>query len=145
MHSEADTTRTTGRRRWRIVAWIALATLALMVAVWSIAFRTYVNEGDSMAPALASGDRVIVNRLASGGVGDLVVVTVGDAGVRRQVVRRIVAVGGDTIGYVGCRVVRNGAPVDAPYETIDQPCVADDLAETAAASVRCRRMRWSAS
>lgn len=110
------------RRRWRVVIGFVLVLVLAVVAVWSVAFRLYVNEGESMLPSLDSGDRLIVNRLADGDVGDVVVVRVASQ-QGRQVVKRIVAVGGDTIAYVGCQVVRNDEPVDETYDTIDEPCV----------------------
>jgi signal peptidase I len=118
------TERASRRRRWRIVIGVGLVLVLAVVVLWSTVFRLYVNEGESMLPSLDSGDRLIVNRLATADVGDVVVVRVATQ-QGRQVVKRIVALGGDTIAYVGCQVVRNDEPVDEPYDTIDEPCVGE--------------------
>jgi signal peptidase I len=125
--SDLTSSRARTRHRWRIAIGFVIVALLGTVAVWSLAFRSYVNEGDSMMPTLASGERLVVSRFGSAGVGDVVVAlaSVDDGGSPRQVVKRLVAVGGDTVSYVGCRLVRNGVPVEDSYDTIDEPCVGE--------------------
>ncbi|MFU8890253.1 MAG: signal peptidase I [Anaerosomatales bacterium] len=86
--------------------------LALLVAVFWIAYATLRVDGDSMLPGLQHGDRVLVTR----GYGEPMhgdVVHIEDFGPRdrvgRQLIKRVVAVPGDTVRIESGRVILNGA------------------------------------
>jgi signal peptidase I len=69
---------------------------------------------DSMAPTVKAGDHLLLDkRDRSVEVGDVVVLEdpTGDG----PIVKRVVAVGGDEIGFEDGILVRNGRPVDEPY------------------------------
>ena len=72
---------------------------------------------DSMTPTISPGDHLLLDKrdVAGPAVGDVVVVhdPLGDG----LIVKRVVAVGGDTIGFEDGILVRNGRPVDEPYTT----------------------------
>jgi signal peptidase I len=72
---------------------------------------------DSMTPTISPGDHLLLDKRDAGGagVGDVVVVPdpLGDG----LIVKRVVAVGGDTIGFEDGVLVRNGRPVTEPYTT----------------------------
>lgn len=123
--------------------------LLLALAVEAVAVKPYRIPSGSMEPTLKIGQRVLVNRIShrlgsDPKVGDVVVFhppasaytqTCGDArsgaGTRRPCARpgagvhgdtfikRVVAVGGDTIAIRDGRVIRNGTPADEPFI---EPC-----------------------
>ncbi len=113
-----------------------LAILGGLVVVAAIAFAflvgAYRAPTESMKPTVGVGDRFLVLKLGSPGVGDVVVATpprgaldsrCGEKPVEGRMcarptpdqlnvklVKRIVAVGGDRIALRGGRVLRNGRP-----------------------------------
>ncbi|KAB8161569.1 signal peptidase I [Streptomyces sp. 3MP-14] len=81
-------------------------------------YQPYTVPTDSMAPSVASGDRVLAERIEGHEVrrGDVVVFrddTWGDL----PMVKRVVGVGGDTVACCdeGGRLLVNGEPVEEPY------------------------------
>ena len=72
---------------------------------------------DSMTPTISPGDHLLLDKR------DAARVTVGDVVVVRDplgdglIVKRVVALGGDTIGFEDGILVRNGLPVTEPYTT----------------------------
>lgn len=102
--------RTTGRRLpgWAQPGWRFLRTAALAAgAAWlclAYVAQPYRIHGSSMAPTLESGERVLVNKLAAPlsliGRGDIVVFRdPSDASV--VMVKRVIAVSGDTVRFLG--------------------------------------------
>jgi signal peptidase I len=134
------------------LAFTVAVALLLALSVEALAVKPYRIPSGSMEPTLKVGQRVLVNRIshrlgADPKVGDVVVFrppataiaqTCGDphsgAGTQRPCARpsagvhedtfikRVVAVGGDTIAIRGGRAVRNGKLADEPFIA---PC-ADD-------------------
>ena len=109
------------RPRWpgrllRGTALVLVATAVLLVSgvlpVQAIRIPT-----DSMTPTISPGDHLLLDKRAATDpvVGDVVVVSdpFGDG----LIVKRVVAVGGDSIGFEDGILVRNGRPVDEPYTT----------------------------
>ncbi|WP_344337887.1 signal peptidase I [Kitasatospora putterlickiae] len=87
-------------------------------AVIAAGYRPYGIPTDSMAPTVQAGDTVLARRTDGADVrrGDVVVFRDAAWG-GRLMVKRVVAVGGDTVG-VGTgdqRLTVNGRPVDEPY------------------------------
>ncbi len=136
-HSEKGTlvdVRFSRRRRARTVRRAALTLLVLcagLLAVRASFIRTYRMARASMAPTLCVGDRVWVNLVAydirlpfTGWVihttgnpepGDMVVCTLSDR--RHEFIKRVLAVGGDTVEFVNGRLAVNGT--ELPFETLD--------------------------
>ena len=73
--------------------------------------------GISMEPTIMAGDLIFVNRMAyrfrTPERGDVVAVRI--AGRSVVYVKRLLALPGDTVGFVNGVLWRNGAPVDEPY------------------------------
>jgi signal peptidase I len=115
-HTEAPAARSGLRRQLPMVLAVVIVGLLLLA-------RTFVAEpmkipSDSMAPTLRAGDQVLVDKLAYRGAdlparGDLVVFhepRTGDI-----VLKRVVAVAGDTVGIEDGTLVVNGRRPFEPY------------------------------
>lgn len=127
--------------RWGMASYLAVAVVALAGGVaigWAIgrddrssapsspntlppaattvaAARIFVNDGTSMAPTLDAGDEVIVSPVdAPIERGDLVVAEFGDA-PSRTILKRVVALEGETIEIADCVVLIDGTPIEEPY------------------------------
>ena len=91
---------------------VALAVLLVSGVLPVQAIRV---PSDSMAPTISAGDHLLLDKRDAGhpAVGDIVVVhdPVGDG----LIVKRVVAVGGDSIGFEDGVLVRNGRPVSEHY------------------------------
>ncbi|MGX2994249.1 signal peptidase I [Streptomyces sp. JNUCC 64] len=91
------------------------AALFLGASLWcALVYRPYTVATGSMAPAIGAGDRVLAQRVDGAAVrrGDVVVFdrpVWGDL----PLVKRVVAVGGDTVARVDGGLLVNGAEVDA--------------------------------
>lgn len=121
------------RLRWFNRIWIyAGVTLALMVTVnplmdklvGSNIVRAYFVTSSSMAPAILNHDLLLINKLARPGRGELALLDFHGEGPRSsqltriiddQLIRRVIAVPGDTVEVRDEVVYLNGAPLDEPY------------------------------
>ena len=92
-----------------------VAALAVLLVSGVLPVQAIRVPSDSMAPTISAGDHLLLNRRDAGhpAVGDIVVVhdPVGDG----LIVKRVVAVGGDAIGFEDGVLVRNGRPVSEHY------------------------------
>jgi signal peptidase I len=75
--------------------------------------RLYRVEGDSMAPAIAPGDYVLVRRGIRASNGDVVMLRLEGGDAYR--IKRVVGVAGDTLAMRGGVLYRGGAPAPEPY------------------------------
>jgi signal peptidase I len=115
----------TRRHRW-IVETVAIVIVAVVVAVLLRAFvvQTYFIPSGSMLPTLHLGDRIVVDKLSyrlhGVGRGDIVVFArppaedCGGAPVN-DLVKRVVALPGETISLRNDRVLINGKPLTEPW------------------------------
>ncbi|MET8628292.1 signal peptidase I [Kitasatospora sp. NPDC004669] len=101
---------------------IALALgLVLMIggfALIAVDYRPYKIPTASMHPTLQAGDTVLARKVGGGDIGRGDVVVFRDqAWGGELMVKRVVAVGGDTVATTGSdqRLTVNGQPVDEPY------------------------------
>ncbi|MET8541104.1 signal peptidase I [Kitasatospora sp. NPDC004799] len=111
-----------GRRPAAVLQGVALALgLVLMVggfALIAIDYRPYKIPTASMHPTLRVGDTVLARKAGGGDIGRGDVVVFRDqAWGNELMVKRVVAVGGDTVATTGAeqRLTVNGQPVDEPY------------------------------
>lgn len=112
----------TGQRLSSLAVALGLA-LFLGGFVWgALVYLPYTVPTPSMAPTIGAGDRVLAQRVDGGDVrrGDVVVFK-DDNWADVPVVKRVVAVGGDTVstGQDG-RLKVNGTEIDEPYLSEDE-------------------------
>jgi signal peptidase I len=109
------------RRRRNLVEWVLAIAGALLVAwfIQSQLVQAFVIPSASMEPTLVDRDRVLVNKMASTmGRGDVVVfrrppdIAMGEV---EDLIKRVIAVGGDTVAAIGGVVLVNGEPIEEPY------------------------------
>ncbi len=117
----------TGRRTRRaIIEWAILIGSALVIAILikTFLFQAFYIPSESMKPTLNVGDRVLVNKLSykvhDVNRGDIVVFTTPpkakDAnGEIKDLVKRVVALPGDTLETRGGHVFINGRQLNEPY------------------------------
>lgn len=98
-----------------------IVTILLWLVVRGFAIESFAIPTPSMTPALEPGDRILVNRLAGRFAdverGDVVVFIHPPslAADSNELVKRVVAVAGDTIEAEDGRVVLNGQALEEPY------------------------------
>ena len=107
-----------------VIEWIAVVGGALLVALVIRAFflAAFYIPSESMVPTLEKGDRVLVNKLSyklhDVHRGDVVVFerppNEPDNGIK-DLIKRVVALPGETIEVRECKVLINGAPLDESY------------------------------
>ncbi len=96
---------------------IVAAALALALLIQQFLVKPFVIPSDSMVPTLVRGDRVLVNRLTyrfgEPQRGDVVVFE--SPLSTDDYIKRVVAVGGDTVAVQGGRLYVNGVPQEELY------------------------------
>jgi signal peptidase I len=117
------------RRRWRrtILEWFAVigGGIAIALLVEAFLIQAFWIPSPSMEPTLDVGDRVLVNKLSykvhDVNRGDVVVferppgASTGQNGEIKDLIKRVIAVGGDTIEAKEGEVFVNGERVDENY------------------------------
>jgi len=106
-----------------LIEWVVILGGALLVAfvVKTFLFQAFFIPSPSMVPTLEVHDRVLVNKLSYKAHdvhrGDVVVFErpPNDAGAIRDLIKRVVAVGGDTIETRGDTLYVNDRAVKEPY------------------------------
>jgi signal peptidase I len=118
-----DPTLPTSRRRRRLgVDWLVIAIVALAAAFLLRLFvvQQFAVEGQSMLGTLHSGDRVIVNKLSydlhDPRHGDIVVLKdIEESLAERDLIKRVIALPGETVEYRSCQLFINGALITESY------------------------------
>ncbi len=97
-------------RRYYVALLILTALLAIVVTLLNVVFSVNRIDGGSMEPALRDGDRILATRgYDRPVVGDIVSFTFVDRNGRPiSVIKRVVAVSGDTVEIVGDSAWVNG-------------------------------------
>lgn len=126
MRAAGVTSESGGRRRWRRIAEFSLtllAAVALAGGIRTFAFQVFEIPTSSMEPTLAIGDRIIVQKAFFSWhdvhQGDIIVFSHPPAdhcgGPDTDLVKRVVAVGGQTIYSIGNNIFVNGKLLKEPY------------------------------
>ncbi|MCX6363335.1 MAG: signal peptidase I [Actinobacteria bacterium] len=106
-------------KRRTIAEYLLVALCAIVVALLVQAFliKPYRIPSESMAATLVPRDRVLVNRvvyrLHAPGRGDIVVID--SAAVGRILIKRVVALPGETVSVAGGTVYIDGRRLEEPY------------------------------
>jgi signal peptidase I len=122
--NESTRKRTSGARAF--FDWVVVVTVALLVAfvVRGFVLAHFVVDGQSMATTLDTGDRVFVNKLSyrlhDPNRGDVVVLHQITGATERDLIKRVVALPGETIEMTGC-IVRITTPGDDTPQILDEP------------------------
>jgi signal peptidase I len=121
---EDETGPSLARRRARgLIDWIVVIGVALLVAflVRTFVLAHFVVDGHSMDTTLHDGDRVFVNKLSyrlhDPNRGDVVVLheLEGASHRSRDLIKRVIALEGETIEVRNCIVLIDGAELVEPY------------------------------
>ena len=126
---DAEDTDAKPRRRWRrtILEWLGVigGGIAIALLVEAFLIQAFWIPSPSMEPTLDVGDRVLVNKLSyrfhDVNRGDVVVferppgAATGEDGEIKDLIKRVVAVGGDTIEARESEVYVNGERIDEDY------------------------------
>ena len=125
----AEDTDAKPRRRWRRTAleWLGVigGGIAIALLVEAFLIQAFWIPSPSMEPTLDVGDRVLVNKLSykfhDVNRGDVVVferppgASTGQTGEIKDLIKRVVAVGGDTVEAKEGNVYVNGEQIDEDY------------------------------
>jgi signal peptidase I len=126
---DGEDAEATPRRRWRrtILEWLGVIGGGIVIALLVEAFliQAFWIPSPSMEPTLDVGDRVLVNKLSyklhDVHRGDVVVferppgASTGEDGEIKDLIKRVIAVGGDTIEAKEGEVYVNGGRIDEDY------------------------------
>jgi signal peptidase I len=114
-------TETPTRRHRALLDWAVVIIVALLVAflVRTFVLAHFVVDGTSMFSTLHDDDRVFVNKLSyrlhDPNRGDVVVLHQ-DSGVsERDLIKRVIALPGETIEVQNCQVIIDGQALEEPY------------------------------
>lgn len=101
--------------------WIVVIAVALLVAfvVRTFVIAHFVVEGESMYSTLDTGDRVFVNKLSyrlhDPNRGDVVVLHQITGASERDLIKRVIALPGETVEMRNCTVLIDGRVLNEPY------------------------------
>jgi signal peptidase I len=101
--------------------WVVVVTVALLVAfmVRTFVLAHFVVEGSSMFSTLETGDRVFVNKLSyrlhDPNRGDVVVLHEVTGASERDLIKRVIALPGETVEMSNCQVKVDGRTLVEPY------------------------------
>jgi signal peptidase I len=110
-----------------VFEWVAVIGCGVLIALTAQTFlvQAFWIPSPSMEPTLVRGDRVLVNKLSyrthDVNHGDLVVferppaASSGEDGEIKDLIKRVIAVGGDTIEAIDGDVYVNGERIEEPY------------------------------
>jgi signal peptidase I len=126
---EAEDTDAQPRRRWRrtILEWLGVigGGIAIALLVEAFLIQAFWIPSPSMEPTLGVGDRVLVNKLSYNfhdvNRGDVVVferppgAATGENGEIKDLIKRVIAIGGDTIEARDGNVYVNGKQIEENY------------------------------
>jgi signal peptidase I len=133
--TEAPEDRKARRARRGLAALFVLALLLLLGH--ALVFELFLVTGNSMDPTLKDDDRVLVLKLMEPRRGELVVFKNPNEPAQ-NVIKRVIAVGGDTVEIRNGRVLVNGNELGEPY--LVHPSDRDGSLDMAALQVGPDRM-----
>ena len=120
VHDGGDPVRAgRGDRLARTLLLPLVIVLLTVIAMFYVLFDTSQVQGPSMLPTLLEGDRLLLTKgYASPRHGDVVVFIIDEQGAPTEIVKRVVAVAGDTVEVFGDKVLVNGRSESSRYPVI---------------------------
>ena len=120
IHVEEEETPPPSSLAGDLFAWLQALVFALVCLVLAFTFfgRMIGVDGTSMLPTLEHGDMLLLQSVGyEPKQGDIVVLTKAFANIDKPIVKRIIAVGGQTVdvNYEEGTVAVDGQPLDEPY------------------------------
>lgn len=116
----AHVDRGRGDRIARALVWPLLITLFVLTIVFYVVFTPFQVVGDSMEPSLLEQDRVLRTKAyATPHRGEVVIVDIAEGSSEEDIVKRVVAVAGDTVEIVDDVAIVNGKAEDVSKLLID--------------------------
>jgi len=119
---DGDEDEPRARRTRAFLDWVVVIGVALLVAfvVRTFVLAHFVVDGVSMSTTLHDGDRVFVNKLSyrlhDPNRGDVVVLHELEGGGReRDLIKRVIALPGETVAMTNCQVTIDGRLLEEPY------------------------------
>ena len=109
------------RRKRATIEWIVLIGAALIIAlvIKTFLFQAFYIPSESMVPTLKVGDRVLVNKLSyrlhDPRRGDVVVLQTIEGAGERDLIKRVIALPGETVEYRSCVLYVDGRELVEPY------------------------------
>jgi signal peptidase I len=109
------------RRHRALFDWAVVIVVALLVAffVRTFVLAHFVVDGTSMYSTLHDDDRVFVNKLSyrlhDPNRGDVVVLHQSAGASERDLIKRVIALPGETVEVRSCQVLIDGRRLDEPY------------------------------
>jgi signal peptidase I len=109
------------RRHRALLDWAVVIIVALLVAfvVRTFVLAHFVVDGTSMFSTLHDDDRVFVNKLSyrlhDPNRGDVVVLHQDSGASERDLIKRVIALPGETIEVQNCQVIIDGQALEEPY------------------------------
>ncbi|MEK0316062.1 signal peptidase I [Cohnella sp. 56] len=105
-----------GKEVFEWVKALAIAGVLVILIRWLL-FNPFIVDGESMQPNFWNGERIIVNKavydIRKPKAGEVIVFHVPDE--HRDYIKRVIAVGGDTVKVQGDDVYVNGTKIEEPY------------------------------
>jgi signal peptidase I len=102
--------------------YLGIGLILLFVVVRLFVAEPMITHGISMEPTLHDGDALVVEKVSAHfsdpTIGDVVVANAPDTG--EPVVKRVVALAGDSVGIEDGVLIRNGVPVREAYTNAEQ-------------------------
>lgn len=109
-----------GDRIARAIVWPLLGALFIITIVFYVVFSPFQVVGESMEPNLFEEDRVLRTKAyTTPHRGDVVIVDFGDGAGREDIVKRVIAVEGDTVEVIDDVAIVNGFAEDVSRVLID--------------------------
>ncbi|WP_087071264.1 signal peptidase I [Paenibacillus bovis] len=115
----SETTAVPPKKKSEAKEWIKAIVVALLLVIvirWFL-FEPFIVDGPSMQPNFHTGERVIVNKILydvrDPKPGEVVVLKVPSQ--HRDFIKRVIAVGGDTVKVEGDTLTVNGKVMSEPY------------------------------
>jgi signal peptidase I len=118
---ESEAEDTSRRRHRALFDWVVVIVVALLVAflVRTFVLAHFVVDGTSMYSTLHDDDRVFVNKLSyrlhDPNRGDVVVLHQDSGASDRDLIKRVIALPGETIEVRSCEVLIDGKQLEEPY------------------------------